>query len=253
MIKGEAERLVKSKKRVQKHGEVFTPQRTVKDMLNLPGVKEACEELQKTFFEPSAGEGAFLVEVLARKMAMVAHEYSKSMEQYENFSLLALSTLYGVELLEDNAQTCVMNMFQVFNDFYLEQARKHGEPIKKKVQDSAKTLISKNINQGDFLTRKTPDGKPIVFSEWTPKFLRKGQKKITINRTEYSLDDIYIGLKRDPGEAYSTPVIAEQLNLFSFDDDIIEEKISVPVLRYVAVPITEVYKEEMEEVDDNSN
>lgn len=253
MNKEVKERLVKSKKRVQKHGEVFTPLRTVKDMLNLPGIKEACEELQKTFLEPSAGEGAFLIEVLSRKMTMVAREYHESLEQYENYSLLALSTLYGVELLEDNAQTCVMNMFQVFNDFYLEQAQKHGSSMKKKVQDSAKTLISRNINQGDFLTRQTPDGKPIVFSEWKPKMLRKGQKKITVNRTEYSLEDIYVGLKRHLGEAYSTPVIAEQLDLFSLDDEIVEERINNPVLRYVAVPITEVYKEEMEEVDGNIN
>ena len=56
-------------------------------------------------------------------MAMVAREYNESLEQYENYSLLALSTLYGVELLEDNAQTCVMNMFQVFNDLYREQSK----------------------------------------------------------------------------------------------------------------------------------
>ena len=83
--------------------------------------------------------------------------------------------------------------------------------------------------------------------------LRKGQKKITVNRTEYSLEDIYVGLKRHLGEAYSTPVIAEQLDLFSLDDEIVEERINNPVLRYVAVPITEVYKEEMEEVDGNIN
>lgn len=56
-------------------------------------------------------------------MTMVAREYSESLEQYENYSLLALSTLYGVELLEDNAQTCVMNMFQVFNDFILNKLK----------------------------------------------------------------------------------------------------------------------------------
>ena len=49
--------------------------------------------------------------------------------------------------------------------------------MKRKVQDSAKTLISRNIKQGDFLTKRTPDDNPIIFSEWTPKTLRKGQKK----------------------------------------------------------------------------
>ena len=60
--------IIKSKKRVQKHGEVFTPQRIVKMMLDQPGIKEACESLTATFLEPSAGEGAFLVEILTRKL-----------------------------------------------------------------------------------------------------------------------------------------------------------------------------------------
>ena len=252
MVEEEQGRLIKSKKRVQKHGEVFTPQRTVKDMLDLPGIKEACEELLTTFLEPSAGEGAFLVEVLTRKMAMVAREYNESLEQYENYSLLALSTLYGVELLEDNAQTCVMNMFQVFNDLYREQSKKHGTAMKRKVQDSAKTLISRNIKQGDFLTKRTLDDNPIIFSEWTPKTLRKGQKKITVNRTEYSLEDIYSGVTREFGEAYSALPVFEQLDLFSFDDEVDEEVSNDPILRYVAMPITEIYKEEMEEIDDDS-
>lgn len=249
----EKERIIKSKKRVQKHGEVFTPQKTVKAMLDLPGVREACMELQATFLEPAAGEGAFLVEILRRKLSMVAREYNDSMEQYENYSLLALSTLYGIELLEDNSQTCVMNMFQVFSDFYGIQALKHDALIRKKVQDSAKILISRNIKQGNFLTKKTLDGKSIVFSEWTPKTLRKGQKKISVNRTEYSLEDIYSGLKRNFGEAYSVPPVVEQLDLFSFDaDNSIEENKNLK-MRYVTVAITDVFKEEMEEIDDSCN
>lgn len=47
--------IIKSKKRVQKHGEVFTPKRIVKMMLDQDGIKEACESLTATFLEPSAG------------------------------------------------------------------------------------------------------------------------------------------------------------------------------------------------------
>lgn len=244
-------RIIKSKKRVQKHGEVFTPKDTVKNMLDLPGVKAACEELMTTFLEPAAGEGAFLVEVLGKKLSMVAREYNNSIEQYENYSLLALSTIYGIELLEDNAQTCVLNMFQVFHDFYNKQVEKYAVSMKGKVNDSAKLLISRNIRQGNFLTKRTSNDKPIIFSEWTPKTLRIGQKKITVNRTEYSLEDIYAGLKREFGEAYSSPPVNEQLNLFSFSDESDEEIINTKSLRYVAVDITDVYKEEMVEIIEN--
>ena len=44
-------RLIKSKPRVQKHGEVFTPKWMVKIMLNQPEVRKACNELETTFLE----------------------------------------------------------------------------------------------------------------------------------------------------------------------------------------------------------
>lgn len=60
------EKLIKSKARVQKHGEVFTPLGWFRKMLNAEGVKEACENLTTTFLEPVAGEGNFLVAILKR-------------------------------------------------------------------------------------------------------------------------------------------------------------------------------------------
>ena len=51
--------LIKSKLRVQKHGEVFTPQWVVDKMLSIPGIKEKAENIFATFLEPSAGEGEF--------------------------------------------------------------------------------------------------------------------------------------------------------------------------------------------------
>src|SRR5690625_3627740 len=86
------ENLIKSKQRVQKHGEVFTPRKIVNKMLDLPEIKEACENVLATFLEPAAGEGAFLVAILERKLNMVAKKYNKDLKQYENYSLLALTT-----------------------------------------------------------------------------------------------------------------------------------------------------------------
>ena len=57
------ENLIKSKKRVQKHGEVFTPSWMVQKMLDTPGIKEACENISATFLEPSAGDGNMMKEV----------------------------------------------------------------------------------------------------------------------------------------------------------------------------------------------
>src|SRR5699024_10818753 len=88
--KMEKENIIKSKKRVQQHGEVLTPKSIVKKMLDTPEIKEATMDLETTFLEPGAGEGAFLMEILHRKLKMVLKKYNNSLLQYENYSLFAL-------------------------------------------------------------------------------------------------------------------------------------------------------------------
>ena len=72
-----SEGLIKSKKRVQQHGEVFTPAWMVKKMLDTPGIKEACENIYATFLEPAAGDGNFLLAILERKLKAVTEQYDK--------------------------------------------------------------------------------------------------------------------------------------------------------------------------------
>ncbi|MHC8965625.1 methylase [Priestia aryabhattai] len=218
-------------------------------MLDLPNIREACQNLTSTFLEPAAGEGAFLVEVLNRKMKMVLKNYGDDLTRYENYSLLALSTIYGVELLEDNAQKCVMNMYQVYFEAYQQQAIEHDAKVKNKVLDSAKLIISNNIAQGNFLTKLSPNGNPIVFSEWHPIKLRKDSKTIRVQRTEYTLNDIFDGIEKESGDPLTHSVKAEQMDLFDFFDDEEVPKKEKKRMKYVPVKITHVYKEEMEEVD----
>lgn len=247
------EKIMNSKKRIQNHGEVFTPKRIVKNMLDMPNIREACQNLTSTFLEPAAGEGAFLVEVLNRKMKMIEKNYSDDLTWYENYSLLALSTLYGVELLEDNAQKCVMSMYQVYYESYQQQALEYGVKMKSNVLESAKLIISKNITQGNFLTKCSAADHPIMFSEWNPVNIRKNVKTIKVQRTEYTLDDIISGVEKDGGEAAIHSVKAEQLDLFDMFD--VKEVVETEErrMKYVPVKITDVYKEEMEEVDGSNS
>ena len=218
-------------------------------MLDMPNIREACQNLTSTFLEPAAGEGAFLVEVLNRKMKMVAKKYGDNLTRFENYSLLALSTLYGVELLEDNAQKCVMHMYQVYYEAYHHQALNHGAKVKNNVLDSAKLIISKNIAQGNFLTKLSTSGNPIVFSEWKPINIRNDAKTIKIKRTEYTINEILNGVEKESGETSIHSVKEEQLDLFTlYDDDI--SKTEIKRMKYVPVKITDVYKEEMEEIDE---
>lgn len=89
------EQIIKSKQRVQKHGEVFTPSWMVQKMLDTPGVKEACENIYATFLEPAAGDGNFLEAILARKLTAVKEQYHQ--RNWKTKSLFALSSIYGIE------------------------------------------------------------------------------------------------------------------------------------------------------------
>ena len=68
--------LVKSRKRVADHGEVFTPPWLVNAMLDL--VKGETERIDARFLEPACGNGNFLVEILRRKLAAVELKYGQS-------------------------------------------------------------------------------------------------------------------------------------------------------------------------------
>ena len=79
--------------RVKATGEVFTPTSLVSEVLDsLP--EEQFTNLTKTFLDPACGDGQFLGEVLIRKM-----ENGSTFEQ-------ALSTVYGIDLMQDNVDLC---------------------------------------------------------------------------------------------------------------------------------------------------
>lgn len=239
--------IIKSKKRVQNHGEVFTPRKTINQMLNMKGIKEACNNLTSTFLEPACGEGAFLVEILKRKLKMIEKEYNSTLEQYENYSLLALSTLYGIEILADNAQECAMQMYQVYLKYYNKQAAKHQKTEKSNVRKSARFIISKNIIQGNFLTKNRLDGSPIIFNKWYPKNLSRNPESIIVERTEYTLDEISNGIKKDSGDNFSDSTKYEQLDMFGLLEPAGNKEKDKVKYRYIPTKITQIYKEEMEE------
>ena len=94
----------KSKQRVRDHGEVFTADREVKAMCDL--VKDECERIDSRFLEPACGNGNFLAEILTRKLFSVKKLYKYSPFDYERYAVLAVTSIYGVELLADNAEEC---------------------------------------------------------------------------------------------------------------------------------------------------
>ena len=220
------EKIIKSADRVKDIGEVFTPIKTVDFMLSQPEIKEKVNSLTATFLEPSAGEGAFLVELLKRKLCF-ATEQSKDVSDMQKKFLQALSTLYGIELMEDNVEMLVMNMANTFRDVYFNTFK--PEDQSQKVLKSANVIISANMAQGDTLKRITATGDPIIFSEWTPV----GKNKV--QRTEYTFDAIVEG----DGPLGSIRNKAEQLSLFAEPDEDEEPKPK----KFLPVKWEDIYKQ----------
>ena len=152
---------VKSKKRVADHGEVFTNPREVNAMLDL--VKDESERIDSRFLEPACGDGNFLIEILRRKMNTVATRYSRSTSEFQKYTLQAISSVYGIELLPDNAEQCRNRLFEYIVETFPETSQKTYDGFHKNIR----YLLNRNIVQGDALTYTAADGKPIVFSEWT--------------------------------------------------------------------------------------
>ena len=167
--------LVKSKKRVADHGEVFTPAWMVDAMLDL--VKNESERIDSRFLEPACGSGNFLVQILKRKLATVEAKYGKSEFEKTHHSLLGLMCIYGIELLEDNAEECRENLLKIFAD-YLQIGAEDD------LYRAAQNVLEVNIIRGDALTMKDVSGEPLVFPEWA--YLSKGK----YSRRDFKFDDL---------------------------------------------------------------
>lgn len=165
--------LIKSKKRVVDHGEVFTPSWLVDEMLDL--VKGETERIDSRFLEPACGSGNFLVPILQRKMAAVEVKFGKSDFEKRHYALLGLMCCYGVELLRDNIVECRANMLEVLSE-YLQLSETDD------LYRAASFVLSLNLVYGDAMTMKDTNGSPINIVEWG--YLGKGK----FQRRDFRLD-----------------------------------------------------------------
>lgn len=167
--------LVKSKQRVADHGEVFTPPWMVDAMLDL--VKEETERIDARFLEPACGSGNFLVRIVQRKLAAVQLKYGKNPFERQHYALLALMSVYGIELLADNIIECRDNVLAVFADYL--QIQPEDELYR-----AGAHVLAVNLVHGDALTMHTHAGAPIAFAEWG--YLGKGKYQ----RRDFRFDNL---------------------------------------------------------------
>ena len=142
----------------------MTPEHIVNAMLDL--VKPETERIDSRFLEPACGTGNFLLEILARKLSVVEKRYCRSQLEYERYAILAVSSIYGIELLPDNVEECRNRLFAVFDAAYTQLFKSKA---REQCREAARYILKRNIIHGDALTLKTvhENPQPIVFSEWS--------------------------------------------------------------------------------------
>ncbi len=165
-------KIIKSKTRVRDHGEVYTPDFIVDAMLDL--VPHETERIESRFLEPACGNGNFLVKILERKLQQVQNKYKKSQLDFEFWTTIAISSIYWIDLLEDNIQQARDRLFEIIEHHYSTFFKKTQ---KKEFFFVIRYILEKNLLQGDALTLENKYNTPISFPEWSITQNKKIKRK----------------------------------------------------------------------------
>lgn len=189
---------IKSKERVAAHGEVFTSEREVNAMLDL--VENECLRPDSRFLEPACGDGNFLSAILKRKLSELRRKYKKSPRDYEKLAIVAIGSLYGVDIMNDNVEACRERLFSIWDKEYTDHCKDEASD---ETRQAAKFIISRNIVNGNALTLMCVDSDgndttaPIVFSEWT--LIGTSQ----MQRSDYTMSDLLLYNDNSEGNLFA--------------------------------------------------
>ena len=204
---------IKSRQRVAERGEVFTAEREVNAMLDL--VKQETERIDSRFLEPACGTGNFLAEILRRKLDVVLRQYRNQAAQIHLQSVIAVSNIYGIDIMADNVKECRQRLLNILCEWY-----PNAVPISKVPTELVQVwtyLLEHNILWGDALTLCRPvsanasviekrDAEPITFSEWSfisDMVMRKDYHLAALMQAQsHSVPDLFSDLG---DEAYLPP------------------------------------------------
>ena len=216
---------VRSRRRVVDHGEVFTAEREVNAMLDLVGAET--ERIESRFLEPACGNGNFIAEVLRRKLAVVAARYRRSPDEYQRYAFLAVSSIYGVDILADNVGECRERLFRIVEKDARSNIKGSVEPA---FLDAVRYVLEKNILCGDALTLRDASGEPITFAEWS---MLGGD---LVKRRDFLLSELLEGNVEKNEQA---SLFGEALMRWDFDEET-RAYLPAPVREYPPVDYREV-------------
>ena len=165
--------LDRGRDRVRQLGEVFTHKREVNAMLDLVG--DVSHNITSRFLEPSCGNGNFLVAILERKLETVKSKFKGKSKDYEFNGIMALSSVYGVDICEQNITDSRKRLRLMMGDFFTKRSTKFSSE-----EDFMRVvgyILEKNVILGDMI-----DGQHnVVFTEFTsPKTYKIQQKSFRL-------------------------------------------------------------------------
>lgn len=221
---------IKSKKRVAAHGEVFTAEREVKAMCDL--VAQECDRIDSRFLEPACGDGNFLAEILTRKLTTVKKLYKSNPYDFERYSVLAITSLYGVDIMQDNVAECRARLFKLWDKEYKSVCKK---AVSDETRKAVTYILSKNILCGNALTLMCVDENqndldtPIIFPEWS---LMLGTK---LKRRDFRLDVMLKANDKPKSGQPSLFDIPEEIREFISRNPVTKEYMAEPICEYPLV------------------
>jgi len=128
--------------------QIFTPEFIVKDMIKLIG-NEFVSEIDKTILEPASGDGAFTVRILELRIKKLKND-----KDYLKKSLIALSTIYSIEMDEELIKKQRNNIFSLI--IFL--AKKYNHTL-----DDEYLLVTKKIILTNFIWGETNIDRPLKY------------------------------------------------------------------------------------------
>lgn len=154
---------IKSKKRVKELAEVYTNEREVNAMLDLIPINNVKEQLDFTYLEPACGNGNFLIKILERKLNSIEKQenYDNSLECLELMILKAISTIYAIDICNENVAESKARLFNSIMSFY--NSKNATNDTSQEFIKSIDYILNTNIVQGNSIDEKNN----ILFSEFT--------------------------------------------------------------------------------------
>lgn len=130
---------IKSKERVSKLGEVYTPDWIVNRILDLN--KDKSYELTTRYLEPSCGNGNFLVAILDRKLKALKNDGKLT---FKNVAI-GVSNIYGIDIMFDNICESKERMLSLIASYI---------KLEKEQINVIKYIMNRNIIWGNTLTKE---------------------------------------------------------------------------------------------------